>query len=192
MLDDQFGEAALVYQKSLEIEPHANTYANLGLMHYYLGQFEEAAAAVQKSIELAPGDYQLWMNLGDILAASGDHAASIDAFHHALRLAQQVASVNPLDPLMSADLAWIHAALSNEAEAKRLIKRAAEGVPDEPYVDYIHGLILKESGDLADSISALETAITTGYPRAFVAAEPHLQELHKHPRFAALVRATGG
>ena len=92
---------------------------------------------------------------------------------------------------MSADLAWIHAALSDEAEAKRLIKRATEGVPDEPYVDYIHGLILKESGDLEGSINALETAISKGYPRVFVAAEPHLRELRKHPRFAAIVGVTG-
>jgi TolB-like protein/DNA-binding winged helix-turn-helix (wHTH) protein/Flp pilus assembly protein TadD len=192
MLDDRFDEAALVYQKSLEIEPHANTYANLGLMHYYLGQFEEAAAALRKGIDLAPGEYMLWMNLGDILAASGDHASSRDSFHHALRLAQQVASVNPLEPGISADLAWIHAVLSDEAEAKRLIKRAAEGIPDDPYVDFIHGLILNESGDLEGSINALETAISKGYPRVFVAAEPHLRELRKHPRFSALVDATGG
>ena len=187
MLAGKFEEALPAYQKSIDIDPQPITYSNLGLMNYYLGNYDDAAAAVEAGIELAPSDYLLWMNLGDILDAAGKTEESRSAFTTAEELTASNLEVNANEPELLLDLAWIKAMLDNESDAYDYISRASDALPDDPYADYVRGLIHNRFGNQDAAIDAFELAVDNGYSRVMLSAEPHLQQLKEHARFRALL-----
>jgi len=188
MLTGNFAAAAPVYERSIEIEPQSTTYSNLGMMYYYLGRYEDAAAALERGIELSPNEHLMRMNLGDVLSVANQPDGARSAFEKAEELAIIAASVNPNDPANMMDIAWINAMLGKEQEALENIEKAFAAVPDDPYINYIKGLIFHRFGDTDAAIEALERAVSEGYSRAILAAEPHLQNLHTDSRFIAIVQ----
>ncbi|MEL7185729.1 MAG: tetratricopeptide repeat protein [Pseudomonadota bacterium] len=175
----------------MELAPRAANYSNLGLMYYYLGRYDEAAAAARSGIELAPDNSALWMNLGDILSAAHAAEESREAFRKADELASASLRINASDAWTKLDLAWINAMLDNRDSAFEFIADAADGLPEDPYVDYINGLILNRYNDTDGALTAFEEAVDKGYPPFMIAAEPHLRNLYDHPRFTALARDGG-
>jgi tetratricopeptide (TPR) repeat protein/DNA-binding winged helix-turn-helix (wHTH) protein len=187
MLAGNFAAAVPSLQKSIALEPHANTYSNLGLIHYYLGQLDEAISNQRKAIKLAPNDHLMWSNLGDALWISGNIHEAREAFETAEELVTSALQVNPNYPYSFIDLAWISAMLDKHAEARALIERARAAELDDPYLHYIDGLILLRSGDTDPALSALELAAENGYSLQMMAAEPHLASIRGNPRFRAIL-----
>lgn len=187
MLAGNFESAVPALEKSIELEPHADTYSNLGLLHYYLGNLEQAVESHRHAIELAPNDYLKWSNLGDTLWISAKPDEARQAFETAEELAGGALKVNPNDPNIQMDLAWISAMLGKTGLARTYIDRAMNGAPDDPYVHYIDGLILLRNGDSESALAALETAADKGYSLQMMAAEPHLASIQENPRFRAIV-----
>ena len=190
MMSGQFGEAAAAFEKSIELDPQASTYSNLGLLRYYLGEYDAATAALQSAIELKPLDHLYWSNLGDILWHSGQQEEARNAFRRAAELANAALEVNPSDSSVTMDRAWIKAMLDDREGALADIQASAENLADDPYVDYIRGLILHRDGDGEAAITSFEKAVAKGYPITILAAEPHLAPLHEKSRFAALIGRT--
>ncbi len=102
------------------------------------------------------------------------------------RLAEGQLAVNRRDAETIIDLAWIKAMLGKMEDAEELIVRAQRLAPSDPYVHYIHGLVLTRLEERTAAMEALETAVEMGYPLVMLAAEPHLEVLREQPRFAAL------
>ena len=98
MLAGDFERAAPVFSRSIDRRPHAPTYNNLGLMHYYLGEYDEAIKAVRLGIELSPDDHLLWSSLGDIMTAAGRVDDAIEAYTRANELVRMELDVNPNEP----------------------------------------------------------------------------------------------
>ncbi len=188
MLSGNFKDAAPAFNRSVDIEPEVDAYANLGLMYYYLGKTDPAIAALENATSLAPNDHLVWANLGDALSFSEQAARSSQAFNRAEGLAESRLAVNRKDAETMIDLAWIKAMLGKMEDAEALIVRAQRIAPGDPYVHYIHGLVLTRMGEHTAALVELETAVEMGYPLVMLAAEPHLTELKGIPRFAALVK----
>ncbi len=187
MLSGNFKDAAPAFNRSIDIEPEVDAYANLGLMYYYLGKTDPAIAALENATSLAPNDHLVWANLGDALSFSEQAARSSQAFNRAEGLAESRLAVNRKDAETMIDLAWIKAMLAKMEDAEALIVRAQRIAPSDPYVHYIHGLVLTRMGEHTAALVELETAVEMGYPLVMLAAEPHLTELKEKPRFVALV-----
>ena len=191
MLSGNFADAAPAFNRSIEIEPDVNAYGNLGLMYYYLGKIDAAIAALENATSLAPNDHLVWSNLGDALSFSEQAARASQAFGKAEGLAESQLAVNRKDTGTMIDLAWIKAMLGKMEDAEQLIVRAQRVAPSDPYVYYIHGLVLTRLGEHTAALVELETAVEMGYPLVMLAAEPHLTDLKGKPRFAALVKKQG-
>lgn len=187
MLAGDFAAAAPALQKAIDIEPRPNTYSNLGLIHYYLGQLEEAIDSHRKAINLAPKNHLKWSNLGDALWIAADINGARKVFLTAEELAKKALKINPKDPYILIDLAWISAMLDKFDDARELINRAHAAEFDDPYIHYIDGLILLRSGNATAALSALELAATKGYSLQMMAAEPHLASIRGNPRFNAIL-----
>lgn len=186
MLSGDFAAAAPAFLRALAIEPRHDTYRNLGLLYYYLGQTRDAVAAHRKAVELAPNDHLAWANLGDALAYAPDSRSARAAFSRAERLAQSKLSINPNDAGTLIDLAWIKAMLDKPGEAQRNIARARELTPGDPYVHFVSALVAIRAGDTSTVYDDLQAAVAMGYPLKLLAAEPHLRRLRGQPEFAAL------
>jgi TolB-like protein/tetratricopeptide (TPR) repeat protein/DNA-binding winged helix-turn-helix (wHTH) protein len=190
MLAGDFAGAAAAMQAAIDIEPRANTYSNLGLMHYYLGDFEKAISSHRKAVELAPNDHLRLSNLGDALRVAGEPDEAMRAFVLAEHLAKSAVEVNPNDPNTRMDLAWISTMLGKQAEARSLIELARQQAPDDPYVDYIDGLMSLYNGDADGAQAAFEAAVAKGYSVVLLAAEPQLASMRHRSGFKRLLGGT--
>jgi tetratricopeptide (TPR) repeat protein/TolB-like protein/DNA-binding winged helix-turn-helix (wHTH) protein len=184
----EFEAAASALGSAIEIEPRANTYSSLGLMHYYLGRKDEAIEYHRMAVGLAPTDYLNWSNLGDALWYAGKPDEARQAFETAEELVTGAMAVNPNEPNYLMDLAWISAMLGRPEEALSLITRALEQSPEDPFAHYINGLILLRHGKSDDAIAALKLAAESGYSLKMLAAEPHLASLRDHRDFEAILQ----
>lgn len=189
MLAADFAAAAPAFEKAITLRPRPSTYSNLGLMHYYLGDFEAATAAHLEATRLAPHEYLNWSNLGDAYWAAGDPGASRGAFDTAKSLAEQRLEVNPNDPGMAMDLAWISAMLDDTDQARALIERALARASEDPYVHFIDGLIHLRAGDADAALLSLQAAVDRGYSLDMLSAEPHLEPLRDQPGYRRLLGA---
>lgn len=189
MLSGNFAEAAPAFLRSIEILPQRDTYSNLGLLYYYLGELDESIAAHRKAIELAPNDHLIWSNLGDALSFTEHKAQAEDAFHKAEELALARLVVNASDADTLIDLAWINAMLGDFQEARTLMATAGQLDATNPYVHFISALILVKSGETASAYKELESAITMGFPLEMLSAEPHLGALREQEQFVVLTDA---
>jgi tetratricopeptide (TPR) repeat protein len=188
MLAGSFEKAAPALQQAIDIEPRSQTYGSLGLMHYYLGDLDAAIRAHQNAINLAPNEPLTWSNLGDALWIAEREREARSAFESAESLALAALEVNPTDPYTQMDLAWISAMLGSTSDALDLIEAARSQLPDDPYANYIDGLVHLKAGETAAALIALHIAVEKGYSLEMMAAEPHLVELRSNAEFAELIR----
>ncbi|HEX7061794.1 MAG TPA: tetratricopeptide repeat protein [Woeseiaceae bacterium] len=188
VLSGDFADAEPALLAAIRIEPRRDTYSNLGLLYYYLGEVDAAVAAQEKAAALAPNDHLAWANLGDALSLTPRHAETRAAFRKAEALADRKLAVNPMDAGTLIDLAWIKAMLGKQGEARGAIARARELTPSDPYVHFVGALISLRGGERRAAYADLHAAIEMGYPPRLLLAEPHLEPLRNEPEFAALTR----
>jgi tetratricopeptide (TPR) repeat protein len=121
-------KAIEVFQKLLEIEHSARSYAFLGLSYRNLGRFDEAKKYFQQGLKLDPHNSSCLFNLGFIAERQGD-AASAEAFF------QQALKSNPdfADALL--ELANIRIGAKKYAEAEELLRRYVR-VSHDPATGY--------------------------------------------------------
>jgi tetratricopeptide (TPR) repeat protein/TolB-like protein/DNA-binding winged helix-turn-helix (wHTH) protein len=186
MLQGNFPLAAQSFQKAIEITPTQMAYSNLGLMHYYMGDFDAAIESHLNAVELQPHDHLARLNLGDALWAAGRKDDARREFKTASTMATDALQVNPNDPFTIMDLAWIKANLGEDEAARKLIDRAIEMVPDDPYVHYINGLMLNRAGDTGSAIKALRTAVELGYSTVLLAGDPNIENLRADSHFSEI------
>lgn len=188
MMAGDFPAALEIYRKSLDVKADRLTYANFGMMNYYLGRYDEAEAALREAIALGPEQSLSWSNLGDVLFVAGKQDAARDAYTTAEALLDKQLAVNPGDPGMQMDRAWVHAMLGQRDQALREVMQALAAAPDDPYASYYEGLIRHLFGETGPALGALERAVDKGYPRVVLGAEPLLSELRDHPRFVRITK----
>jgi serine/threonine-protein kinase len=187
-LSGDFEEAAAAFLRAIEIQPSGDAYSNLGLLYYYLGQTNDAVLAHREAIRLTPNDHLAWANLGDALSFNGSMKPARDAFAKAENLAEGKLAVNPVDAGTLIDLSWIKAMLGETDEARRLISRARDITPGDPYLHFYSALISVRMGERTAVFEELQAAVDLGYPLELLAAEPHLRSIRNEPRFEALSR----
>lgn len=183
MLAEEFEAAEPVFRRALELEEHALTYSNFGMLLYNLGRFDESVEAHRSAVEMEPMDYLVRSNLGDALWAAGNRSEAIEIFSVANDLALDALRVNRNDAFILMDLAWIKTALGEHAKARELIDDALDKVPDDPYVHYIEALIHNRRGDTTGALEALETAVELGYSTELLARDPNLSNLYRNSSF---------
>ena len=189
MMSGNFEVAAPMYARSIDVRPDSTTYGNLALMHYYLGNHDLAIANIEQGIALAPNNHLMWANLGDILTNAKQHDDARVAYLRARELVATEIGVNPNDPALMMDAAWIAAMLGEQATAHARIEKSLEISPDDPYASYIEGLIFNRYDDTDAALASLERAVAKGYSTTILKAEPFLSGLRDNPRFDELVNA---
>ena len=187
LLLGEFGLARTAFDNAIRIEPRKHAWSNLSLVDYYLGNYDEAEKSVTNAISLEPKDHLPRSNLGDILWAAGAKERARASYEHARTLCESALSVNPNDPYLLMDLAWISAMLDDFERAQGLVERFMQLVPGDAYSHYYAGLIAARQGQDEIAIAALSKAADGGLSRALMAAEPHLANLRQHPQFIQIV-----
>jgi predicted TPR repeat methyltransferase len=85
--NEQFAEAALVYERILEAAPdHHDALHFAGVLAHQLGHGDEAIALIEKSLALAPGRADCHSNLGIVLQEQGRLDEAILAYRRAIEI----------------------------------------------------------------------------------------------------------
>lgn len=74
----RFDEARQCLERSLAVEPTANAYHDLGVLHYIHNRLNEAILALQAAVQIDPSYHQAYGNLSRILFQKGDDAKAIE------------------------------------------------------------------------------------------------------------------
>jgi tetratricopeptide (TPR) repeat protein len=91
------------FHRSLAIAPSYGALSNLGTLRYGQGEYADAAELYRQAAALDPGDFRIWGNIGDALAAAGDAPeASASAYARAVRLAEEYLAIKRDDAQASA------------------------------------------------------------------------------------------
>ncbi len=186
----QFGKADEYFRRGLRVAPDdADLYANVGTVSFFLGNFQEDAAYCKKAIELNPQRYDYWGNLGDALRMiPGQSSKAMEAYQHAIHLAELQLKVNPLDAAVLSSLALYYARTNDSARARTYLRQALKANSQDIDVLRIACLVHLELGERQEALQSLQKAVTAGYVREQLLANPELASLHSDPQFDRLTK----
>ena len=190
MMQGDFASAMTYFQKAIDIRPTTSAHSNLGLMQFYSGDYDTAIENQRAAVELQPNDCLARANLGDTLWAAGRIQEARQALQEAERMAARALEVNPNDPLIITDMAWIKAGLREHDEARKLIDRAMTLMPDDPYVHYYRGIIHNRMGSTTQAFASLQNAVQLGFPKVLLAGDPNLANLRGDSRFSDIANGS--
>jgi tetratricopeptide (TPR) repeat protein len=179
------------YRKAIALTPSARAYSNIGTLLFEEARFQEAAAAYRHAIELRPKVPLTHRNLGDALLRLGRRREASAAYRTSAALARQELEVSPDDPELLALEAYCLARLGRVEEALATSGRAAALAPSNHSVLFERAVIFVLAEQPCPALEWLGRAVARGYSVALAAKDADLHPLAGHPRFEALVGASG-
>jgi tetratricopeptide (TPR) repeat protein/DNA-binding winged helix-turn-helix (wHTH) protein len=183
----EFEEGRRVMEESLEIQPLARTYSNLGVIYYYLGEFEKSVEMHRQAVERSAGLALRWLNLADSLHFAGNDAGASEAFGRARDISTDMLDVNPSDSEALVMRAWSEHMLGDSEAALASVERGLQIDPGDPYGYYYDALIRYHTGDEEGALTSLATALEQGYPPGLLVAEPYLGDMRANDRFHEII-----
>jgi serine/threonine protein kinase/tetratricopeptide (TPR) repeat protein len=186
----QFSKADEYLRRALQISPgDADLYSNAGTVSFFLGHFDEDVAYCKKALDLMPQKYEYWGNLADgYRMIPGQSANAAAAYQKAIHLAEMQLKINPIDPYVLSLLATYYARTNDPVRAYSYLERALKGKPDDVDVLRIACLVYLEAGNRPEAMRWLQKAVTAGYPKEQLLANPELSSLHSEPQFDRLAK----
>jgi serine/threonine-protein kinase len=174
-------EAAL--QKSIQLAPNYQAYANLGLLHIEQKRYTEAAAAMRKAVELNDKDWRVWSGLQLAYTWLKDDEKMRGARAKTLSLLEQYASLNSQEAPVQSMLSMLYA---EDKLREKAIARANAALALAPKDPWILADIAETYDDLGDRKRAVEYAqdsLKNGYTLADLQGRPALHGLLADPSF---------
>ena len=175
------------YERANAIQPRAETFSNLGTIHYGLGNYAKAASAYEGSLLIRPTSAVTHRNLGDAYTRLGRLADGKRAYGEAVVQAKAEVSVSPSNARLTARLAVFQAKAGDHAAAAANLKRAFELSPNDEQVYQRAGVVHALAGRTAEALSAVELAIAGGISARLIAEDEDFGSLRSLPRFVAAV-----
>ncbi|MEM9383947.1 MAG: winged helix-turn-helix domain-containing protein [Pseudomonadota bacterium] len=166
--------------KSIALEPLGYAFVNLGLISYYEGDWQGAVDAYSAAIANGADGYWARARLAEALILTGASDAEIrEVLREGVRLAEESIAIDPSDGYTLAHLGLLHARLGEFAIADGYLDRARAFGPKDPDVHQIEASARAVQGDAVRMCESLRNAITLGFPRASVDADPDFAPLLK-------------
>lgn len=166
------------FRRALELRPSVAALSNLGTLRYQQGEYAEAAGLYRRASQLDPGDYRVWGNLGDALAASPATAAQArEPYRRAARQAAQYSDIQADDAQALSLQAWYRANLGEADAALALLARARAAGTEPGEVALAAAQALAVLGDTAQAQREVVRARAAGVPQARIDASPVLRAL---------------
>jgi TolB-like protein/Flp pilus assembly protein TadD len=181
-------DAASAWEDALRGAPMATLYASLGSSYFFLGQYDEAATSYHKALEMEPEYFENWGNLADAYRHSPtrqDHA--IAPYERATALARRHLEINPSDATAIAALAHYLACTGKREEALANIKLAQKLAQKDMYVYYFSATALSALGEQEAALTAIQDALSLGYPAHLVDADAGLSSLKSLPDYSDIL-----
>jgi len=186
----QFAKADEFFRRALQLAPgNADLYSNVGTTSFFLGRFDEDVAYCKKALEIMPQKYDYWGNLADgYRMIPGQSVNAAAAYKQAIHLAEMQLKINPNDSDVLGSLASYYARTNDSFRAKTYLDNALKQKPHDVDVLRIACLVYLEAGNRQEAMRWLQKAVSVGYAREQLLANPELNSLHSDPQFERLAK----
>ena len=186
ILSGQSQEAKPLLQAAIRINPTADSYINLGFVHYSGGSYDLAVESWQKAIDLAPEEPTSYTNLGDAYRHLGQSAQAQSAYGRAIELNRARLEVNPKDQEARLSMAISMAGLDRCREADQHAAAVIAEQPENPTYHYYAALIYAVCNQRRAALTHTAQAIQGGAV-GDVRSNPDLQPLLSDPTIRDLL-----
>ncbi len=184
---EKWDEAADAFKRALEIKPFRPAYNNLATIAYIKGNYDEAVRTYLEALAMDNTDYTTWANLGNSYYwSTGERPKAMDAYRHALELAEEKRKVNPRDVKTLVKMASYYAILGEPAAARSRLEEAIAIAPDDLTIIYYASHTYEQLGDRDKAMDWMAKALDKGYPVGEVEQDPFMQSLKTDERFIRL------
>ncbi|MEK7794639.1 MAG: tetratricopeptide repeat protein, partial [Candidatus Hydrogenedentota bacterium] len=169
-------DSITLFERCIEVtKTNGPAHNNLGRAYHDGGDLEKARIHYQQALVDSPGLVIALNNLGLLELAQGNT-------DEALRLLEQVATLQPRDHRPQLNLGIVNAMRGQDEAAERWFREALDIAPDFPATRYSYGVFLLERGRATEAILQFEHALKVqpdhadtlaALERAKTAAETH-------------------
>lgn len=161
--EGRYSEAIRVLEHSAALRSTEEAFSNLGIAYFYLGKFSEAAAACEKAVGLNEKKWILWGNLGDARYwDTTNRARAEEAYRKALMLGEQELQMNPRNVRLLGFMAYYHAMLGEEEEARNCMELALVENPQDAELFFNLALTSCRLRDTDQALDWLKKATAAG------------------------------
>jgi eukaryotic-like serine/threonine-protein kinase len=179
---DAAAEAA--FQKSLQLAPNYQAYANLGWLYMNQKRYAESAAATHKALELNDKDWRVWANLQQAYIWLKDEEKMRPARARTLNLLEQYAALNSQEAPVLSMLSTYYAEDRLREKAVATANAALRIAPKDPWVLADIAETYDRLGDRRRAIQYVQQSLKNGYTLSDLQRRPALLGLLADPNFS--------
>ena len=180
-----FSDAERELRKALALGETPAVLNVLGNVLMYQGREQEAVKYFSRALSWWPEEYLLWMNLGQAYRRLNLRAEAERANRRALELVEAAMAKNPRSGYVRACLAYLCAWLGERRRAESEIAQALQLSPNDHDARRMAVKTYEALGRREDSLAVLSASPPD--VRADVGRYPDLADLHRDPRFQAML-----
>jgi len=174
-------EAAL--QKSIQLAPNYQAYANLGWLYIGQQRYADSAKATEKALELNDKDWRVWGNLLLAYTWLKDTEKMRSTRAKALSLLEQYALVNSKEAEVQSMLSVFYAEDKLREKAISHATAALELAPKDPWILADLAQTFDELGDRKHAIQYAEASVKNGFTVIDLQERPGLSGVLADPSF---------
>jgi serine/threonine-protein kinase len=175
--------AEVAFQKSIQLAPNYQAYANVGWLYIEQKRYAEAAAATRKALELNEKDWRVWANLQLAYTWLKDDEKMRFARAKTLQLLEQYVSVNAQEAPAQSTLSMLYAQDKLREKALTHAKIALTLAPKDPAVLTDVAETYDDLGDRERAIQYAQDSLKNGYTLSDLQQRPALLGLLADPSF---------
>jgi serine/threonine-protein kinase len=178
-----YAAAEAAFQKSIQLAPNYQAYANLGLLYIDQKRYAEAADATRKALELNDKDWRVWANLQLAYAWLKDNEKMHAARARALSLLEQYASLNSQEASVQSMLSTYYAEDKLREKALACANAALRLAPKDPWILADIAETYDDLGDRRRAVQFAQDSLKNGYTLTDLLERPNLHGLLADPSF---------
>lgn len=178
-----FPKAEQSLQRSIEIAPSYEAYANLGDLYLQELRFQQAASASEKALSMNDKNYDVWNNLliCDDWLKLPDKSAEVR--RHLLALLEQAIKLNPHDANAHGTLATVYAAEREKEKSLSNIQTALALTPNDSDTLLEVADAYELLGERRQAVQYLQLALKYNLKQSALKADPYIQNVLQDSAF---------
>ena len=158
----KYDDAESSYKRAIQLQPsNAEPYALLAALSMQRGNYPQAADLFQQALGIEPNSPWLQASMARALAEIGKDP------RRALSLAQNAMRTQPMDPVISDQLAWVYHKSGSDNMAMPLLLECIKKEPENPLFQYDIAMVYLQSGNRKSGFYYLEKSLQNGLSGAY-------------------------
>jgi serine/threonine protein kinase/tetratricopeptide (TPR) repeat protein len=178
-----FPNAEQSLQRSIEIAPSFEAYANLGVLYLQELRFQQAASASEKALSMNDKNYDVWTNLLNCEDWLKQPDKSTEVRRHLVPLLEQAIRLNPHDANAHVTLASVYAAEHEKEKSLSNLQTALALTPNDPDTLLNTADTYELLGERRQAVQYLQLALKYNLKRSALKADPYIQNVLQDSAF---------